>query len=339
MPVLQRRRRAAVDDDDDEMQHRDGAADRERDSDGDAEMSGVFERDESVLLVKKLVRYALACEYTRTPIRRDAIREKVLGPDYGRAFKKVFAGAQRELRWAFGVEMVEMPARDRSLMTAEQRRKAARSQNQKEPTSNSYMLVSILPDQYRTPDILTPPKVHSAEGEAAYGGLYTWLIAIIVLNGGELSDARLNKHLQRVNATVNMPSMNPNDRNAPSEKTEIVLQRMIKQGYIVKHIEAKGQGGEELVFWRVGPRGKVEVTKESVAALIRTVYGGTSDDLEKRIAASLKVGDNRTAAPANEPQSQAVADEASSQPASTARRQSSRRQAAVENDEDDEDDE
>jgi hypothetical protein len=27
-------------------------------------------------LVKKLVRYALACEYSRTPIRRDGIRDK-----------------------------------------------------------------------------------------------------------------------------------------------------------------------------------------------------------------------------------------------------------------------
>jgi len=27
-------------------------------------------------LVKKMIRYALACEYSRTPIRRDGIKEK-----------------------------------------------------------------------------------------------------------------------------------------------------------------------------------------------------------------------------------------------------------------------
>lgn len=32
--------------------------------------------DGSEELVKKLVRYALACEYSRMPIRRDGIREK-----------------------------------------------------------------------------------------------------------------------------------------------------------------------------------------------------------------------------------------------------------------------
>jgi hypothetical protein len=45
-----------------------------------------------------------------------------MGPR-GRAFKKVFAGAQKQLRATFGMEMVELPARDRSLMTAEQKRR------------------------------------------------------------------------------------------------------------------------------------------------------------------------------------------------------------------------
>lgn len=52
----------------------------EADSNDDDESmnGGGDERDESTetQLVKKLVRYALACEYSRTPIRRDGIREK-----------------------------------------------------------------------------------------------------------------------------------------------------------------------------------------------------------------------------------------------------------------------
>lgn len=40
------------------------------------------------LLAKKLVRYAISCEYSRTPIRRDGIKEKgkrymLLGPGPG----------------------------------------------------------------------------------------------------------------------------------------------------------------------------------------------------------------------------------------------------------------
>lgn len=35
----------------------------------------------------------------------------------------MFAGAQKQLRATFGMELVELPARDRNLMTTEQKRK------------------------------------------------------------------------------------------------------------------------------------------------------------------------------------------------------------------------
>lgn len=37
---------------------------------------GGGERSPTSELIKKMVRYALACEYSRTPIRRDGIKEK-----------------------------------------------------------------------------------------------------------------------------------------------------------------------------------------------------------------------------------------------------------------------
>ena len=61
-------------DDDAQQQQQQRESDRE-DDDGDQRMDGV-ERDETSQLIKKLVRYALACEYSRTPIRRDGIKEK-----------------------------------------------------------------------------------------------------------------------------------------------------------------------------------------------------------------------------------------------------------------------
>lgn len=70
-------------------------------------------------MVKKFVRLALACEYQRRPIRRADISEKVLGSQ-GRQFKKVFEQAQQELRSVFGMEMVELPAREK--VTLQQRR-------------------------------------------------------------------------------------------------------------------------------------------------------------------------------------------------------------------------
>jgi hypothetical protein len=70
-------------------------------------------------MVKKLVRLALACEYQRRPIRRPEINEKVLGNN-SRQFKKVWAGAQDRLGHVFGMEMVELPSREK--LTLQQKR-------------------------------------------------------------------------------------------------------------------------------------------------------------------------------------------------------------------------
>ncbi|KAK3331048.1 MAGE family-domain-containing protein [Apodospora peruviana] len=330
----QRRRHQPVDDDDDnstEQQNRQDSPEN-ADSDGDEQMGGV-QRDESSQLIKKLVRYALACEYSRTPIRRDGIKERVLGPN-GREFKKVFAGAQNQLRATFGMEMAELPTRDRNLLTADQKRKAAKSQTQKEATSNAYILVSVLPEQYRTPAIIPPSRVQSAEGEASYVALYSIIIAIITLSGGELSDPRFRRHLQRLNAGENMPSMNPLDENAPNEKTELVLQRMIKQGYLVKVVESK-QGDEDSITWHVGPRGKMEVNNEATASLVRTIYGEPSDELEKKLQTSLKVKDRKPTRPGAVEEEDADAGEGAANgdpgPSTTNnRRRSGRRRAADE---------
>lgn len=189
--------------------------------------------------------------------------------------------------------MVELPVKDRALMTTEQKRKAAKSQSQKEATSKAYILVSTIPEELRK--VLTPSKVQSADGEAAYTALYTLLISIIALSGGELSDPRLRRHLARLNIDNNMPSMNPNDPTNPSEKTESVLQRMVKQGYLVKVAEGNSYGDEDSTTWHVGPRGQVEVDHESIARFVRAVYGGSTEEIEEKLQISLKVRERKPA--------------------------------------------
>lgn len=79
MPQQRRRRQAARDDEEEDMQHQLADADY----DGDERMEDVGTRDETSQLIKNLVRYALACEYSRTPIRRDGIKEKGSRSDIG----------------------------------------------------------------------------------------------------------------------------------------------------------------------------------------------------------------------------------------------------------------
>lgn len=154
--------------------------------------------------------------------------------------------------------------------------------------SNAYVLVSVLPDAYRTPKIIAPSRVVSADEEAAYVAFYTMIISLIRINGGELSEPMLKRYLTRLNAETNTFSAN---------KTEDTLAKLQRQGYLVKNVdrEAKASGeAENATTWYVGSRGKVEVSDETVAGLIRAVWGSETqgnNDLETKLQASLNIRD------------------------------------------------
>ncbi|ROW10281.1 hypothetical protein VMCG_01661 [Cytospora schulzeri] len=284
MPPAARRARHVVDDEEEEQRPRQRQRRDEPDSDDDAEEEEEEDDNENVesadgQLIKRLVRYAIACDFNRAAIRRDGIKEKVLG-DQGRAFRRVFEGAQQTLRTVFGMQMVELPVRDK--VTKEEKRKAAKSQS-KSTNSNAYVLVSVLPDAYKNSKIIAPSKNLSSEDEAAYVAFYTMIISLIRVNGGELSDPKLKRYLRRLNAETN---------SFHSTKTEDTLAKLQRQGYLVKNIDkdAKQHGDEqEATTWFVGPRGKVEVSDEAIAGLVRAVWGEQSAELESRLQNSLNI--------------------------------------------------
>ncbi|UQC83274.1 MAGE family protein [Colletotrichum lupini] len=214
-------------------------------------------------LSKKLVRYALACEFSRTPIRRDGIKER----DQGRAFRKVFDLAQQQLRLVWGMELRELA-----------------SGSQAKSSSGVYVLSSTLPSQYRSPTILAPSKAPSTDAEASYVGFYTMIVTIIFLSGGELSEQKLRRHLNRLNA----------EANVAVEKTEDVLKRMQTQGYVVRKVQknagTQAQDGSEDITWLIGPRGLEEIGAEGAAGMVRSVWADQADaDLEKKIGASFGI--------------------------------------------------
>ena len=71
-------------------------------------------------MVKKMVRLALASEFSRQPIRRTDISAKVLGEQGARQFKVVFEEAQRILHEKFGMQLTELPVKEK--VTINQRR-------------------------------------------------------------------------------------------------------------------------------------------------------------------------------------------------------------------------
>ncbi|KAI4202840.1 MAG: hypothetical protein LQ350_002338 [Teloschistes chrysophthalmus] len=251
----------------------DGAA-----ADGDTQGAGSNDQ-----MVKKLVRLALASEYSRQPIRRADITAKVMAPNTGRQFKTVFEQANHQLRSTFGCEMTELPQKEK--VTISQKRAAQRNATQNSlTTSKSYILTSTLAAPLRTPSILPPSAAPTAAAESAYIGLYTFVLSIIYLSPGHtIPESRLEKHLKRMNA---------DNYVLGGEKTERVLKRMEKEGYIVKVKERDG-GGEESVEIMVGPRGKAEVGERGVAGVVRKVWGvkgAQREEVEKRLVRSLGEG-------------------------------------------------
>lgn len=230
--------------------------------------------DSQATFIKKLVRYALSCEYARLPIRRDGIKEKVFGKHSGRNFKPVFEGAQKVLKERFGMMMEELPLKEK--VSLRDRRAAAQRGQNATKGSSSYVLVSILRRDMRGPEIAAPSLAPSTKDEASYIGLYTFIIACISLSGGTLSNEKLLRNLRRLNA----------EENTPLDTTENLLARMQRQGYVVKIRDSTGQ--DEAVNWMVGPRGKIEVGDHGVRGLVKEVYGETApEDLKSRLAVSL----------------------------------------------------
>ncbi|CAD6445662.1 59e016a9-1f21-4b76-a29c-53b051e7b3a1 [Sclerotinia trifoliorum] len=316
-PTTQRRRTHLTPDSEEEEEEEDGDEDDTR-----GEGMGL-DREESLdQVVKKLVRYALACEFQRLPITRTGIKEKVLGAQT-RSFKSIFEPAQDSLRRVFGMEMVELPVKEN--VTVKGRLKEA-SRKSKATTASSYILTSVLPIEYRSPSIIQPSKVVSQWDEATYIGFYTTIVSVIMLSpDSTMTDSKLTSLLRKLNAETNMPM----------EKTTLILKKMMQQNYVTRTVEKND--GDEIIEWRVGPRGKTEVGTKGVQGLVKEVYGENApEDLDKRLERSL----GKRKRTHEESEGVAAAPEANGGSSSRrfSKRARPRREADVENDEDDEDD-
>ncbi|KAL6240687.1 hypothetical protein RBB50_012397 [Rhinocladiella similis] len=215
-------------------------------------------------LVKKLVRLALATEYSRTPLRRSDIHTKIFKDSntHGRGFKAVFGAAQNILKDTFGMSLVELPSKEKTSLKDRRTQATQPKSNTSSTSSKSWILVSLLPDRLKnSPAVVQPTKAPSQEAEATYTALYTFILSLIYLNNGALTDQKLTRYLQRVNI----------DTYTPFGALDKLLARMTREGYIEKRRDTTL--GEEVIEWGPGPRGKVEVGAKGVAGLVRSVYG------------------------------------------------------------------
>lgn len=149
--------------------------------------------------------------------------------------------------------------------------------------------MSILPSEFRSPDVIPPPSAPTAVDESKYTGIYTILVSTIMLYGGNLPDAKMDAILRKLGLEDNTPIQD-------YERTEKLLKRLEKDGYILKIRESNGTG-EDDIYWVVGPRGKVEINEGSVRGLASVVYHSDQmseeeqAELERQIQRSLGISD------------------------------------------------
>jgi DNA-binding PadR family transcriptional regulator len=226
--------------------------------------------------VKKLVRLSLAAEYSRNPIRRTDISAKVFSGANSRSFKKVFDDAQKILMDTFGLQLVELPTREKTSLK-DRRAQATQMKGPGATSSKSWILLSILPAAYKSnPAIVRPAQAPTVEAESSYTALYTFILSLIYLNNGALPDGKMDRYLKRVNI----------DTYTPIGSIEKLMQRMSKEGYIEKRRDTSS--GEEVVDWVPGPRGRMEVGAKGVAGLVQRVYAGAEGEEDDELTGKLE---------------------------------------------------
>ncbi|CDH52572.1 mage family protein [Lichtheimia corymbifera JMRC:FSU:9682] len=212
--------------------------------------------------VKDTVRYALACEYRRQPIRRDDINKKVL-QERTREFKQVHAAAQRKLKHLFGMEMVEMGQREKPSVKGK-----AKDENAKPVTTRSYILRSILDNKYNEPELIK----RKDEDYESMGILYV-ILALIFTNERAMHDVNLKEHLDRLNI---------HDDGSKFGDREKLLDGFVKQGYLHRaKVGDEARGNNDNVweyYW--GPRARAEILDSNIVDFIISFFGEENVDVE-----------------------------------------------------------
>ncbi len=170
-------------------------------------------------------------------------------------------------------------------MSTNQSLTAAQRTEKQATSTKTWILTTTLPPKYHTNRaILAPPLVPTSSAESTYVAIYTFIHTLLSLSpGGSIAETKLNRYLQRMNLST----------STPLGSNEKMLQRLVKDGYIVRYKD--NSGGEEVVEYMVGPRAKTEIGEGGVRGLVMGVYGkvdAEAEELGKAIDKSLAIEEN-----------------------------------------------
>ncbi|ORY90589.1 MAGE family-domain-containing protein [Syncephalastrum racemosum] len=213
--------------------------------------------DASLRQIKDVVRFALACEYKGTFIRRDEISKKVL--QQSRGFNPIFAEAQKKLRHLFGMEMVELSAREKPKPGG-----AVGKTDKPTTSARAYVLRNLLDSHYTLPELIK----RSDEEYEKMGVCYV-ILALIFSKELAMNDTELMGHLDRLRVMSSSEAFGERDE---------LLNSFVKQGYLhrAKLADDAGiEGGPSFEYYW-GPRAKAEVSEDQIVDFIASFYDAST---------------------------------------------------------------
>ncbi|KAJ1960591.1 hypothetical protein IWQ62_004173 [Dispira parvispora] len=216
--------------------------------------------------VNSIVRYALFCEHRKQPIKREDINRKT---------------AQSRLRDVFGMEMVELPAREMVTSHNPTARRAAAAQKERTTSKAKWILCNAL-DLPTTPD--AEPFI-DWDCQAGLMGITGAILSLIFLNNMALPADRLEYYLQKLDPHPLVWGVS-DDRDRTSSIQQL-LANLVRMNYLdrlplgsaqppnsgVSSQAAAGQDTTTSYEYRWGPRAKVEFPLMHMARLIANVSG------------------------------------------------------------------
>ena len=198
-------------------------------------------------LANDIVRYMLAADYRKYPIKQADIKKHAL-KDHSRSFNSLMKMAAEKLRSAFGIDVVE---------TDWGKQKA-------------YMLINILDNKYDAPHQTWPPEDHASMG------LIMVILSVIFMKGNVLTEEDLFDLLSRLGIGMDHPDETFGDVRP------LIFTDFVRRGYLEVEREHGSDPPSHLFRW--GPRAQAETSKRHAMDFICQVFG---EDLPQRWTAQM----------------------------------------------------
>ncbi|KAI8638779.1 MAGE family-domain-containing protein [Parasitella parasitica] len=235
--------------------------------------------------VKAVCRYAISCEFKRKNIRRDDLN-KLLTEGCRKMLNLVLAKSKEKLRHMFGFEIVELPQLNIKTNQSQTQKTSASSQKQPQDTqqlsstqadkkspglsSGTYVLRSILKEEYRSPEI-----VERSRKEYQLTGILYVILGLIFINGQSMKSVDLNGHLDHLKITKTVKGVED------ISTREALLSEFIKDNYLKKSKLPETDNDEPQFSYTWGPRAMVEVGHAGISAFLISFWGDELDDEAK----------------------------------------------------------